>query len=175
MRTKTLAFIFALIFVVVCLCGCGDIINDVIDDVVNTTSQFLSGNVTGQIGKAYSTQWFEFTIHSINKVDSYAGYEPASGYQLYDVLITEKNIFDKSIPMGTFDFYMDDPDFEEYIFSIDPLDNTMMPEEFDLKTGETVQYHMIFEIPEGVTKLALMYTEFDTDNNEGTTFTVYIN
>jgi hypothetical protein len=170
MRTKTLALIFVLVFSVICLCGC----SDVIDDVVNSAAQFLSGDVTGQIGKTYSTQWFEFTIHSINKVDSYAGYEPASGYQLYDVLITEKNIFDESIPMGTPDFYMDDPDFEEYIWGIDPLDNTMMPEEFYLEPGETAQYHIIFEIPQEVTKLALMYTEFDVNDNEGATFTIYV-
>ena len=155
MRTKIVAFIVAFLLLAACATavGCGG-----------------SG-----VGTVHKTKWFEFTIHSIEKVDSYAGYTPRAGYQLYDVVITEKNTFSVAIEMGTFDFYMDDPSFIDYIFPIDPLNSTMMPEVFTLGVGQSVQYHMVFEIPSNVTKLKLMYTEIDEFNNKGKTFTIDVN
>lgn len=156
------------------LSGCSGTADAVAGAVSNAVGQILSGNVVGQVGKAYSTQWFTFTVKSIEKVDSYAGYTPAAGNELYDVLITETGTFEEASPMGTFDFYMDEDSFEDYIFPMDPLDDTMMPTDFMLDTDETVEYHMVYEVPTGLTGLRLMYTEFDDQDNEGVTFTINI-
>jgi len=130
--------------------------------------------VTSKIGETYKTKWFEFTIHSIDKVSSYAGHTAEEGHQFYKVLITEKNISDDSIPMGIFDFYMDAPTFNEYIWAIPPLDETMMPEAFDLESGETVQHIMIFDVPTGTTQMALTYTENFENGEDGATFTISV-
>ena len=168
---KKVSFLFLALFVVMMsITGCGG----GPANLVNTAVQLLAGDVTGEIGKTYATDWFRFTIHSIEEVDSYAGHTPADDWILYDVVITETNIFDESIPMGTFDFYMDDPSFEEFIWAMEPLDGSMMPESFDLEPGDTVQYHMVFEIPAEVTDLVLMYTEIDERETEGRTFTIHI-
>jgi len=76
--------------------------------------------------------------------------------------------------MGIFDFYMDDPNFEEYIWAIPPLDSTMMPEEFNLAPNESVQHVMAFEVPAETTKLALVYTENDENGHDGVTFSIAI-
>jgi len=174
MRHKTWYLFLTLLIIAITVAGCGKSPEALVNEVINTATQWLSGDVTGEVGKTYATDWFEFTIHSIEEVGAYAGYSPVDGCTLYDVVITETNIFDTAIPMGTFDFYMDDASFEEYIWPIDPLDDTMMPEAFDLAPGETVRYHMVYEIPSDVTGLMLMYTEVDEEDNEGRTFTIHI-
>jgi hypothetical protein len=74
--------------------------------------------------------------------------------------------------MGTFDFYLNSPLFDEYIYPIDPIDDSMMPLEFDLAKNQSVEYHMIYEIPAAVPDFQLMYTEIDETDKEGVTFTI---
>jgi hypothetical protein len=156
------------------LSGCGNSVRQAALDTAKSVVEMLSGDVTGEVGKTYATQWFEFTVQSIDEVSEYAGYTPGDGYTLYDVLITETGTFDEASPMGTFDFYMDAPSFEEYIYPLDPVSDDMMPLEFDLEPKETVEYHMVYEIPSDVSGLNLMYTEVDAEDNEGVTFNIPI-
>jgi hypothetical protein len=134
--------------------------------------QLLGGDVTGEVGKDYRTEWFSFNVKSINSVAEYAGYAPGEGNVLIDVLLTETNNFEEALPFGTSDFYMDDISFEEFIYPISPIDDTMMPEEFELGTDESAEYHMIYEIPADTTDLRLMYTEIDETGAEHATFTI---
>jgi len=178
MRIKSIVLLLTLALVFISLAGCGnDIISfrDPVEKRKEAISNFIAGNVAAEAGETYKTEWFEFTIHSIDKVDSYAGHKAEKGYRLYKVLISEKNIRDESIPMGIFDFYMDAPAFEEYIWAIPPLDDTMMPEEFDLEPDEAVQYVMVFEVPTNTAKLALVYTENYEDGEDGATFSIAVN
>ena len=172
MKKKYLA-VTIVIAIVLALTSCG---TKAADEIKHTIAQMIQGNISGEIGKTYATQWFEFTVESIKSVDSYAGYTPNEGYALVDVLITEKGTFDddRPTPMGTFDFYMDSDTFSDYLFPLDPIDSTMMPEEFDLEYGEVVTYHMVYEVPEDVSDLKLMYTEIDEADEEGATFSINV-
>jgi len=175
MKIKSLVLLFAFALILVGLAGCGrDIISfrDPAEKRREAISEFIDKDVAVETGETYKTEWFEFTIHSIDKVKSYAGYEAKDGNRLYKVLVTEKNIADKAIPMGSFDFYMDAPAFEEYIWALAPLDDTMMPESFELEPGEVVQYVMIFEVPVKTDKLALVYTESYDGGGDGATFSI---
>lgn len=179
MRNKTLALLLVLTFVFISLAGC-DLIsfNDPAikrrDSISKYIDENISGNETGEIGKSYTSKWFEFKIHSIDKVDAYASRKTKEGHQLYKVLITLKSTWDKPIPMGTFDFYMDAPDFTEYIWGIPPLDDSMMPEKFELKPSESVQYVIIFEAPTNTAELAFLYTENYESGDEGASFAFYV-
>lgn len=168
----------ALAFALLCLgTGCGSAVNavsGVANAVGNTVGQYITGDVTGEVGKTYSTQWFTFTVKSIEKVSSYAGYTPAADNELIDVLITETCTFDQAIPMGTWDFKVDHDTFEEWYWPMDPINDTMMPVDFELRPNETVEYHMVYEVPAGYTDLKLLFTEFDEMDNEGATFTILI-
>lgn len=170
---KLAVLVVAVIMIAFFASACGSA-SDVATDIGNAVAQLLKGNVKGAVGKTYSTQWFEFTVQSIEKVDSYAGYSPKSGYVLYDVVIKEKATFDEDILMGTFDFYMDAEAFVDYIFPLDPLDDTMMPAEFALKKNEVAEYHIIYEIPADTVGLMLCYTEIDENNSEGASFTIAV-
>ncbi len=170
MKRKIAIFLSMALLILPLMASCGTSAAEVADKV----AQALSGDVTGEVGKTYKTDWFEFNIKSITKVDTYAGYKAADGNQLYDVLVYEKNIFDEDIPMGTSDFYFDAETFEEYIYPIDPIDNTMMPGEFMLKPKDTAEYHMIYEIPADTVDPKLMYTEIDENDTQGATFTIIV-
>ncbi|MDR2131799.1 MAG: hypothetical protein LBP30_00445 [Clostridiales Family XIII bacterium] len=173
MRQKLFAVLISSALLIAALSGCGSV-KDVARNAAESVVELLSGEVTGEIGQTYSTKWFEFTVQSIDEVSEYEGYSPAEGSVLYDVLITEKGTFEEPSPMGTFDFYMDAPSFPDYVYPIDPLNEDMMPLEFDLAKDQTVEYHMVYEIPADVSGLNLMYTEVDEDDNEGVTFNIPI-
>jgi hypothetical protein len=145
------------------------------DSIGSAVSSLIKGDVTGEIGKAYLTQWFNFSVLSIDRVKEYSGYKPEEGNILIDVEIAELCTFGKPIEMGTNDFFMDSDSFLEYVYPIAPVDDTMMPENFTLRPKEKATYHMVYEVPEGADDLRLVYIEVDTENNKGSTFTIKIN
>ncbi|MDR3254506.1 MAG: hypothetical protein LBT31_02925 [Synergistaceae bacterium] len=144
------------------------------DATLETIGNFLKGDVTGEVGKTYSTKWFNFFIKSVKKVDEYAGYEPVAGNTLVDVVISEKCTFNEATDMSTDDFYLDSAPFDEYVFPMEPIDDTMMPLEFTLAPKEQREYHMLYEIPSDTVGLKLAYTERDVEGNIGATFTINI-
>ena len=175
----TVTVVFALLLVLTSCSKASDLIdsassavNSGLDNATSALDNFLSGDTIGEVGKTYSTQWFSFNVKSITAVDEYAGYTAADGMQLIDVVVQEKNIFDQTIPMGTADFFTDEATWPDYIYPMDPLDDTMMPIEFDLAVGETVEYHLIYEVPEGFNSMMLVYVEYDITETEGATFTI---
>jgi hypothetical protein len=175
MFKKKLTYVTMLLLLSLTLGACGDDNGSSLRSSLSSTVQnFLSGNVTGEVGKAYSTQWFNFAIRSIERVDEYAGYVPAEGNILLDAVVEELCTFNEPIPMGTFDFFVDADTFLDYVYPLSPLDETMMPENFDLAPKENAIYHMIYEIPANTVDLRLMYIEIDEEENEGTTFTINI-
>ncbi|MDR0500791.1 MAG: hypothetical protein LBG97_06050 [Coriobacteriales bacterium] len=156
-------------------CGAQEELGNAVNSVTEAVGQLLTGDVTGEVGKDYRTQWFTFNIKSVTEVSSYAGIEPEEGNTLIDVVIYEKNIFEEAIPMGTFDFWMEAPTFDRPVYPLDPEDSTMMPLEFDLETSESVTYHMVYEVPKNTADLVLKFTEVDVDSREGATFTIKVN
>jgi hypothetical protein len=146
------------------------------DSIVSTVRSLINikGDVTGEVGKAYLTQWFNFSVLSVERVKEYSGYVSEDGNILIDVEIAELCTFDESIDMGISDFFMDSDSFLEYVYPITPLDDTMMPEHFMLQPKEKATYHMVYEVPEDTDDLRLVYIELDEKNNEGATFTIKI-
>ncbi|MDR0445557.1 MAG: hypothetical protein LBH17_00735 [Oscillospiraceae bacterium] len=151
--------------------GCGAV-RDIIDNEGGGNS--VKGSIEGEVGKTYSTQWFDFKIRSIQRIAEYEGYTPGEDYTLLDVVIEETNTFGEDITMGTFDFYLttDNASYDRY--PLDPLDDSMMPIEFDLSDGERAEYHMLFEFPDDSTGVKLNYTEIDVDDNINATFSIAI-
>jgi hypothetical protein len=145
------------------------------DSVGSAVGSLIKGDVTGEVGKAYLTQWFNFSVLSIARVKEYAGYKPEDGSVLFDVEIAELCTFNEPTEMGTSDFFVDADSFLEYVYPMPPKDKTMMPENFTLQPKEKAQYHMVFEVPEDAEGLSLVYVELDEKGNEGSTFKIKIN
>jgi hypothetical protein len=149
--------------------------SSITDSVGSVVGSLIKGDVTGEVGKAYLTRWFNFSVLSIERAEEYAGYKPEEGNVLLDVEIAELCTFDEPINMGTSDFFVDADSFLEYVYPIPPEDETMMPKNFMLQPKEKVQYHMVFEVPEDAEDLGLVYIELDEKGNEGSTFKIKIN
>ena len=60
MRKKLIAVVVVVVMLVA-FSGCSKVVEQVAEGV----RQVLSGDVSGEIGKSYSTQWFDFTIKSV--------------------------------------------------------------------------------------------------------------
>ena len=180
MRSKSLALLLLLALVFISLAGCSHTISftSPAEKRKDSISSFIADNITGDVaaktGDSYTTKWFEFTVHSIEKTDTYADYTAKEGHQLYKAVISLKSTWNESLSMGIFDFYVDAPDYQEYIWAVPPLDDAMMPEEYALTPSETVQYIIIFEAPIGTVGLSLNYTENFDDGNDGVTFSIPI-
>ena len=175
MRKKLLVPVLAVVTAFL-FASCVDT-EQVVDDIRHTVARTIQGGIAAEIGNTYATQWFDFTVGHIKKIDSYAAKRPSNGYMLIDVMITKRNTFydTKPVPIGIFDFYMDSSVFEEHIYPIDPLSDTMMPREFDLFYNETVTFHMIYEVPSDVPDLTLTFTEWDETDRKGASFNISVN
>ena len=166
MRKKLLVVVFV-ILMLFAFSGCSQVVEGI--------RQTLSGDVNGEIGESYSTKWFAFTINSAKEAHNYAGYAPPAGNRLIVVDITETGVFEQPSTMGTFDFYLDADNFINYYWPLDPFDDSMMPMQFLLEKGETVEYNMVYEIPEEAPNLKIIYTEIDIEDNEGVSFIIDLN
>jgi hypothetical protein len=158
--------------------GCGavrDIVNSAAEQFSDSTPSEI-GAINVETGKTYSTQWFNFKVHSAQYVDEYAGYAPREGNTLLDILIEETNTFEEPIPMGTFDFYITMENASHELYPMNPIDDdpTMMPEEFELDDGEKAEYHMLFEFPDDSSGIELNYTEIDEEETISAIFTLAI-
>jgi len=123
----------------------------------------LSPTIDIEIGRLYSTQWFNFVIHSADVVDEYASHTAAPGHQLWKVDITQTGTFHEPVPMFTFDWFMDDDSFraEHWPHPQFMGRDEMMPEEFWLSRGQSERHIMLFEVPIVTTNLTLFYVELD--------------
>ena len=150
------------------LTGCGDVGSNI--------KSFLKGDVVGEMNKTYSTQWFDFTIKSIKSAYVYENYEVEEGYKFVLVRVSETNTFHEPIPMSCSDFYLDAVGIiEEDKYPYSPFedeDSMMMPAEFTLSLNETVEYDVVFSIPDNIMEISFIYEEIDIEENIGATFTI---
>jgi len=125
-------------------------------------SQFYP-TVEIEIGNRHSTHWFDFTIHSIEVVEGYAGHTAVYGHQLWKVDITQTGTFHEPVPMFDTDWFMDDDSFRAVLFPHPQFEGReeMMPEAFWLPRGQSERHIMLFEVPMHTTNLTLSYEEMD--------------
>lgn len=162
---KRIFVLLAVLVVLVAFSGC------------SLLDSFTGGSTEGGIGDTLKTEWFSFSVDSAETATEYAGYTPEDGNMLLDLVVTVTNTTDDEIEMYDADFYLDDPaDTEYYVFSLDPIDDTMMPLAYPLAPDETVTYHLVFEVSADSEGFKLLYTEegVDGSGNEvtGDTYTV---
>ena len=115
-----------------------------------------------EIGRVHSTWWFNFTIHSAERIDEFEGRTAAPGRQLWKVVVTQTGTFFDPIMMGTFDWFMDGDYFRADVFPHGAFvgRDDMMPEYFWLERGQSETHIMLFEVPADAVNLTLNYIEF---------------
>ena len=136
---------------------------------------------TGGLKDTLKTLFFDFSVESAQWVDEVEGYTAAEGNALLDTVIKIKNTSDDDeLPMSTYDFQAQWGGEGEDDYAYQPEELTgegIMPVEFTLSKGESVEYHVIFEVPAGSTDLSVSYWELYTDEDgkdvEGDTYFVH--
>ena len=132
------------------------------------------GQADGRIGDTMENTFFQYTVKSAAIVDEYAGYAPEEGYMLVDAVVLTKNVFTETIEMYDTDFQIQWGDGEEdYGYPIAALDDTMIPETYELGRAESKEYHCVYEVPEGSTDFSISYLEQFSDGSEGDVFFVF--
>lgn len=134
------------------------------------------GYYEGRIGDTMKNEFFEYTVLKANYINEYAGYKPAAGNVLVDTVIRVKNVFGETIPMFNMDFQIQWGDGDEdYGFGVEALygEEGIMPDSYDLGRAETVEYHIVYEVPEGTNEYSISYLEVYDDDSTGDVFFVY--
>ncbi|MCL2807923.1 MAG: DUF2510 domain-containing protein [Coriobacteriia bacterium] len=141
----------------------------------STPSDIISGgDITGEIGREYSTKWFDFTVNSMRVSSSIPEHTASAGNVLVIANITITNTFGSLQPFGTFDWLVDSSSLSDYIWPMDPLNSSMMPESYNIDDGETVTYDVVVEIPDDLDNPFFMYIELDEKGQQFTTFKIPI-
>ena len=124
------------------------------------------GGTDGDIGRTFSTMFFDYTVNSAERLTEYDGYTPAAGKKLLVVSVSVKNDFGSTLPMYDTDFQLQWGDGDDdYAWAVDAFNDKMMPLEWELDDKKTATYDMLFEIPADVTEFSLCYLEEYTDQN----------
>lgn len=188
---KKLALLCALM--IIFLCGCDHLpAFEVADDSSETSSESYANDsdsessapaqdsdssespayYDGRIGDTLSSVFFDFTVESVDLMENASVSE---GTMMLDLVITIRNTFGQSLPMYYNDFQLQYGE-GDYDFCYSVLDDTLplsMPESYTLKRGESVTYHMYFEVPETATEFSLAYLEIYDDDSTGDVFFIY--
>lgn len=135
----------------------------------------VDGYANGRIGDVMRNEFFEYTVVSANYVEEYAGQKPAAGKKFVDAVVKIKNIVDEELNMYYDDFQIQwgGEGEDNFGYCIEAKDSTMIPAEFMMKKGETLEYHIVYEVPEGQSEYSISYLEYFEDDTEGDVFFVY--
>lgn len=133
------------------------------------------GFAGGRIGDAMATAFFDFTILSAEKRAEYEGYVPAEGYILVDTAVKVYNTFGETVPMFASDFQIQWGDGDEdYGYPVQEITGEQaVPEQYSLHPFETVEYHHVYEVPEGTEEYSVSFLELYEDESQGDVFFVY--
>lgn len=126
--------------------------------------------LTGQVGDTMKTMFFDFSVDAVSSPEEYDGYTPAEGNRLVVCTVTVKNTFGETLPMYDTDFQLQwGSGDEDYAWAVDAFNDQLMPLEWELLTGDTATYDMLFEAPADVDRFMLVYLEMytDADGNDG--------
>ena len=170
---KFLVLMLALALTVMCLTGCSFGSRTNTNTNTNTSTESSEGKTyTGTIGKTMSNVFFDFVVQSVIVSDEFT---IAEGNMMLDVTVKITNTFGDELPMFNGDFYLTyGPGEDDYTFGSIPeeLYDTDMPESYQLPAGETVTYHMFFEVPADATDFSFIYIEYFADDTYGDTYMV---
>ena len=119
---------------------------------------------TGDIGRTFSTMFFDYTVVSVESPAAYDGYTAESGNKLLVVRVRVKNDFGSTLPMYDTDFplFWGNGDYE-YSWAVDAFNGNMMPLEWELADGQEATWDMLFEVPADRMDFSLSYLEEYTD------------
>jgi len=139
-----------------------------------------NGNAEGFLGDTMHTYFFDYTVNSAYLCDEYEGYTPQDGNEILVADVTIKNTVTSTLPMYDTDFQIqwNDNADDAYGFPItldldDVLNDQMLPGEYELSIGKTINGLLVYEVPAGNKDFSISYLEMFDDDSTGDVFFVY--
>ncbi len=180
MRLKKLAALLAAMalagVLALSLTGCDKLPG--VDAGVTGASQASDGRQTGgyalgKIGEKLTTQFFTFSVNSVEKADSCGDAVPGEGNTLVVAEITVKNTFGETIPMFSSDFALGYGEGDEdYCFPLEAAGDGLMELQYDLAKGEEITAKVAYEVPADADSFSLFYLEIYEDDFVGNAYYV---
>ncbi len=125
---------------------------------------------------ALSTAFFDFQVNAAALADSLESYEPRDPqkrFLIVSVTVTSTFAEESAIPMFDTDFALTWPGMEgEPIYCEQNFASTQLPEEYEIRKGESRTGDLVFVVPREQSAFALEYLEIYEDEFEGNTFVV---
>lgn len=126
-------------------------------------------SVAGE-GETLSNAFFDWTLNSVRTETSLNGQDAADGKKFVVVNITVTNTEDYEYETGNFEFLcICGTDEGDEVETMNSFYDEMIPDEFNLKAGETVTGDLVFEVNEDVSEVLIDYEEFWSDGSTGST------
>lgn len=171
---RLIACIAVMMIACMMLTACGGPARTTVNDVVKAED----GYAEGEIGTTFRTVFFDYSVDSVAFPSEYEGYIPDEGYQFLDVVITIKNTFGEELPMFNSDFQIQWHDLgngpDDYDWGLEKDDsNTIMPSSYELASGASCTYHVLYEVPAEAKEFSVSYLELFSDDSEGDVFFTY--
>ena len=135
-------------------------------------------------GETVEAYWFDFTVEEWQQADSWQGRRAEDGFRLVVCTLAIRSTFDSTIPMGRGDFALlwegaAQPDGAagtwsgmEGVYPLPAYAEGQLPNAYELDGGESVRGQLVFQVPDTVTRAALMFEEYYADGASESDYTV---
>ena len=173
-----------------------DIVNENNGGTENNTNGGTENNTTTgtddsyheyEVGDTVQTMFFDFTVEDYLSSTDINGITPEAGKQFVGVKLNIENTFNKDITMFSSDLIIeweptsaDDKGAEgpHSYYDKEAIFNEEFEKEYTLAPGESKEGVLLFEIPEGITKVAIttqdIYTDKQGNEHKGDVYIVNI-
>ena len=173
-----------------------DIVNENNGGTENNTNGGTENNTTTgtddsyheyEVGDTVETMFFNFTVEDFLSSTDINGITPEAGKQFVGVKLNIENTFNKDITMFSSDLIIeweptsaDDKGAEgpHSYYDKEAIFNEEFEKEYTLAPGESKEGVLLFEIPEGITKVAIttqdIYTDKQGNEHKGDVYIVHI-
>ena len=133
----------------------------------------IDGWMGSNIGDKINTKWYDFTVNSIEEVESFKDHKASDNKKLIHVSITITNTIDNNVYISNEDFALVwdlNKDDRSFVYPIKDIND----EEITIKVKETKTIDILFEIDKSAEKpMALYYFEQYSDGQKGNRYYIY--
>ena len=138
-------------------------------------------------GETVETYWFRFTVDSAQETDQWQGRQAEENFRLVVCGLTIQSTFESAVSMGRGDFVLqwetgEEPEEDasaeepwagmEGVYPLPEYTDGQLPDEYELEAGERVEGQLVFQVPDEVTRAALMFEEYFADSTDESGYTV---
>lgn len=153
--------------------------SNVVSPSVASDGRTYGGYTEAALNEKVTTQFFNFTVESVEKLDTYQELTPAEGNVFVLAKITSENIWGGQTPMYYDDYQIQWGGTEDTDYGYSYLDQEgtmgLVSYEKVLEEKESMTALYLFEVPAESTKCSISYLEIYEDDFQGNVFFVYFN